>query len=83
MSELKQQKDQNLLFPVKIGLQNYFVNKEIVREAIAMRDRVSADFAAIYLQFKGISMDVALTILAMPTQHVMLAQNAEKNLSCL
>lgn len=69
MTELRQGKDQNSLFPVKVGLQSYLVNREVIKEAIAMRDRISADFAAIYLQFKGLSMDVALTILAMPTHH--------------
>lgn len=70
MTEVKQDEDQNALFPVRVGLQNYLVNREIIKEAIAMRDRISADFAAIYLQFKGVSMDVALNILAMPSHHV-------------
>lgn len=77
MNEAKQQKDPNLLIPVKVGLQSYLVNKEIVREAIAMRDRISADFAAIYLQFKGISMDLALNILAMPSNHFALVAHTE------
>ena len=77
MNEAKQQKGPNLLVPVEVGLQSYLVNKEIVREAIAMRDRISADFAAIYLQFKGISMDVALNILAMPASHFALVPHTE------
>ena len=75
MAELDQAKDQDLLFPVKVGLQSYLVNREVIKEAIAMRDRINADFAAIYLQFKGVSMDVALSILALPSHSFAIARN--------
>ncbi len=36
---------------------------DVVSEAIAMRDRIGTDYAVIYLQFKGMSLDKALDIL--------------------
>jgi len=72
MSELKLHEDRDALCPVRVGLRNYFVSRETITEAIAMRDRISADFAAIYLQFKGVSMDAAMSILSMsPHQFAM------------
>ena len=37
--------------------------RDIVSEAIAMRNRIGTDYAVIYLQFKGMSLDKALDIL--------------------
>jgi len=73
MTKMKHDKDLNELFPVKVGKQSYLISRDIIKEAIAMRDRISADFAAIYLQFKGVSMDVALNILSMPASSCAMA----------
>jgi len=78
MSELRHRNESESLFPVTVGLKNYLVNREVIAEAIGMRDRISADFAAIYLQFKGISMDAALSILSMPS-HQFAMMPAEKH----
>lgn len=58
-----QREVQALLLDSKGQLPPALMDEKIIAEALEMRDRIGTDYALIYLQFKGMSLDKAIDAL--------------------
>lgn len=59
MPQLIQPEIQVLLLDPKGRIPAALMDDDIIDEAISMRDRIGMDYALVWLQYKGMSMDAA------------------------
>lgn len=57
---------QALLLDPKGKLPPALMDEQIIADALEMRDRIGTDYALVYLQFKGMSLDKAIDVLKTP-----------------
>lgn len=63
MPHLIQPEVQALLLDAKGKIPAVLMDERIIEEAVSMRDRIGMDYAIVWLQYKGMSMEDARDIL--------------------
>lgn len=63
MPQLIQPEVQALLLDAKGRIPAVLMDDDIIEEAISMRDKIGMDYAIVWLQYKGMSMDAAEDVL--------------------